>query len=66
MSQPEPVENFDVTVEESDRGWIVVIDVDGERKEIGDPHPDRESAEFYAKNVADGAERWDGGARVEE
>ena len=66
MSQSEPVENFDVSVEESDRGWIVVIDADGVRKEIGDPHPDRESAEFYAKNVSDGAERWDGGAAVDE
>ena len=59
MSQPEPVENFDVSVEETDRGWIVVSTVDGVRKELGDPHPDQKSAEFYAENVSSAAERWE-------
>lgn len=66
MNQPEPVANFEVSVEESDRDWIVVTNADGVRNEIGDPHPDRESAEFYADKVSDGAEMWDGAAEVEE
>ena len=65
MNQPEPVDDFEVTVEETDRGWIVVSVADGVRKELGEPHPDRESAEFYAKNVSSGAEMWDGAAEVD-
>lgn len=65
MNPPEPVENFEVVVEETDRGWIVVSIADGVRKEIGDPHPDRETAEFHARNVADGAQRWDGSASTD-
>lgn len=66
MSQPEPVEEFDVGVEETDRGWLVVGTVDGERRVFGDPHPDRETAEFHAKSISAGAEMWDGGAKVED
>ena len=62
----EPVENFDVSVEKTDRGWIVVATADGERKELGDPHPDRVSADFYAQQVSAGAEMWDDGAQVDD
>jgi len=36
--------------------------VDGERKPIEPPHPDRESAEFAAKTHRDASDRWTGAA----
>lgn len=49
---------LDVRVEEEDAGWVVVSDVDGERKQFGDAHPDREQAEFYAKHMFASSDRW--------
>lgn len=57
-----PVEQFEITVEESDRGWLVVGDVDGERKVFGSPHPDQDKARFAAEQIRSGAVRWDGAA----
>ena len=53
-----------VEVEHSDRGWLVVHVVDGERKAIEPPHPDRESAEAAAAIHAGPIDRWSGAAEV--
>jgi hypothetical protein len=53
-----------VEVENSDRGWLVVHVVDGERKAIEPPHPDRESAEAAAAIHAGSIDRWSGAAEV--
>lgn len=58
MTDNEHVENYDVHVENQDRGWMVVGVFDGERKEFGDPHPDKETAETYAKHMFSSADRW--------
>ena len=49
---------LDVRVEEEDAGWVVVSYIDGERTRFGDPHPDREQAEFYAKHMFASSDRW--------
>ncbi len=54
--------SVDVEVEQTDRGWVIVHIVDGERKPIEPPHPDRESAEFAAKTHRDASDRWTGAA----
>jgi len=47
-------------------GWLVVADVDGRRKQFGGPHPSRKEADFFAKYMFSGADRWTGAAqRVE-
>lgn len=49
---------LDVRVEQEDSGWVVVADVDGARKQFGDPHPDKEQAELYAQHMFAGSDRW--------
>ncbi len=56
---------LDVRVEEDDTGWVVVADVDGERKQFGDAHPDREQADLYAHHMFSGSDRWTGAAEVD-
>lgn len=56
---------LDVRVEEEDAGWVVVADVDGERTRFGDPHPDREQAEFHAKHMFAGSDRWTDAAETD-
>lgn len=53
-----------VEVEQSERGWLVVHLVDGERKVIEPPHPDRESAEAVAAVHAGSVDRWSGAAEA--
>lgn len=55
-------EELVVRVEQDDRGWIVVADVDGERKEFGDPHASEDEAAFYAQHMFAGSDRWTGAA----
>ncbi len=66
MSDITPTENFGVSVEQTDAGWVVVADADGERKQIGDAHPDREQAEQYATHMGSAADRFTGAAEVVE
>lgn len=49
-------------VEQEDSGWVVVADVEGERKQFGDPHPSKEHAETYAEHMFAGSDRWTGAA----
>jgi hypothetical protein len=61
------VDQVTVTVEEHpDGGWIVMGDVDGQRKQFGDVHPDKDKADFHAKHMFDGADRWTGAATETE
>lgn len=53
-----------VEVEHNERGWMVVHVVDGERKLIEPPHPDRETAERNAAIHTAGSDRWAGAAEV--
>ena len=53
-----------VEVEHSDRGWLVVHVVDGERKVIEPPHPDKESAEAVAAVHVGSIDRFTDAAEV--
>jgi hypothetical protein len=66
MSKIDHPEAFAVEVQKQDRGWIVVLTADGERKEIEPPHPDREKADFAAKSISSAADRWTGSGSVED
>ncbi|HYO04896.1 MAG TPA: hypothetical protein VET27_24690 [Mycobacterium sp.] len=57
-------ESFTVEVEQTDRGFMVVHVVDGERKQIEPPHPDRESAEAAAAIHTGASDRWTAAAEV--
>lgn len=62
-SQDRP-DNVTVEVEHTDRGWMVVHIVDGERKPIEPPYAERESAEKAAAVHAASSDRWTGAAEV--
>ena len=64
MTTNESPESFTVEVEKTDRGYMVVHVVDGERKAIEPPHPDRESAEAAAAIHTGASDRWTGAAEV--
>lgn len=49
-------------VEENDRGFMVVVIVDGERRLIEPPHIDREAAELAAKSIDHASDRFTGAA----
>lgn len=57
--------DLDVEVAQTDRGgWIVVANASGERKQFGGVHSSKKEAEFYAKHMFSGADRWTHAARV--
>lgn len=62
---PDPVDQFEVTVEKQDDGWAVIKIADGERSVIN-LHPDEESARTEAKSFHEAATRHEDGARVED
>ncbi|MBJ7337791.1 hypothetical protein [Mycolicibacterium sp.] len=64
MTTDETPETLTVEVEHTDRGWMVVHVVDGERKHIEPPHPDRESADAAAAIHTQASDRWTGAAEV--
>lgn len=66
MTDSNRVDEFDVSVEETERGWQVVAVVDGERKAIDQVYPDRESAEFAARHIESATDRWTDAATVAE
>ena len=66
MADLSPTEDFDVSVEKQDAGWVVIGTADGERKQIGEAHPSKEEAETYAKHMGDAADRFTGAAQVAE
>ena len=51
-------------VEHPKGGWIVVGNAGGERKQFGAVHASKAEAEFYAKHMFSGADRWTGGGRI--
>lgn len=53
-----------VEIEHNDRGWMVVHIVDGERKPIEPPYPDRKSVEAAAAIHTAASDRWTGAAEV--
>lgn len=53
-----------VEVEHVDRGWMVVHVVDGDRKLIEPPYPDRDSADRVAAIHSSASDRWTGAAVV--
>lgn len=61
MSAQEPT-SVVVEVEKTDRGWMVVHVVDGERKAIEPPYADRESADAAAQVQDAASDRWTGAA----
>lgn len=57
--------DLDVAVAEHPKGgWIVVANAGGERKQFGGVHASKSEAEFYAKHMFSGADRWTGGGRI--
>lgn len=57
--------DLDVQVVEHPKGgWIVVANAGGERRQFGKVHPSKEHADFYAKHMFSGADRWTGAAHV--
>ncbi len=62
MAENEKVENVDVRVEKQDAGWVVIADVDGERKQIGAAHPSEQEAQTYADHMGAGVDRFTGAA----
>lgn len=65
MSTPEGnPQSVSIKVEETDRGWMVVHVVDGERKPIEPPYADRETAEANAAIHTAASDRWTGAAEV--
>lgn len=47
-------------------GWVVCANTGGERKQFGGVHASKDEAEFYAKHMFSGADRWTGGGRIVE
>ncbi len=65
MASPEgSPDNVTIEVEHTDRGWMIVHVVDGERKPIEPPYPDRETAEANAAAHTAASDRWTGAAEV--
>ncbi|MBN7334793.1 hypothetical protein [Mycobacteroides abscessus] len=65
MSSPQDrPDSVVVEVEHNERGWMVVHVVDGERKPIEPPYPDRAAAERNAAIHTAGSDRWTGAAEV--
>lgn len=64
MESEERPETTTVEVEQTERGWMVVHVIDGERKPIEPPHSDRESAESVATTHRQASDRWTGAADV--
>ena len=64
MATEETPDTLTVEIEQTDRGWMVVHVVDGDRKPIEPPHPDRESAEAAAAIHTAASDRWTGAAEV--
>lgn len=60
------VSEFDVRVEAESGGWVVVGDVDGQRKQFGEPHASKEDADKFATQMLDASDRWTGAAEVVE
>ncbi|MDZ4235572.1 MAG: hypothetical protein U1C73_17840, partial [Dietzia sp.] len=63
-SKEERPDDVTIEVEHSERGWLVVHVIDGERKVIEPPHPDEESAKAVAAVHAGSVDRWTGAAEV--
>lgn len=61
-SESQPGTSVAIEVEQTDRGWMVVHVVDGERKPIEPPYADREAAEFAADTHGQASDRWTGAA----
>ncbi len=61
-SMEDRLDSVTIEVEHTDRGWVVVHVVDGERKPIEPAYPDRESAEAAAAVHTATVDRWDGAA----
>lgn len=61
----ETVDDFAVSVEEHDEGWVVVKTANGEQTVV-DTHPDEKSARLQADQFEDAATRYDGAVREEE
>ncbi|TPG35930.1 hypothetical protein [Mycolicibacterium hodleri] len=64
MATEETPDTLTIEIEQTDRGWMVVHVVDGDRKSIEPPHPDRESAEAAAAVHTAASDRWTGAAEV--
>ncbi len=65
MDDDSKVGEMDVRTEQNDSGWVVVADIDGERKQFGDAHPSKEEADLYATHMFASADRWaDAGEKV--
>lgn len=63
MADSDEVENVEVRVEREDAGWVVIGDVDGERKQFGAAHPSQAEAQTYAKHMSAGMDRFTGAAQ---
>ena len=63
----EVVGHIDLAVEVTQTargGWVVIANAGGERKQFGGVHSSKKEADFYAKHMFSGADRWTHAARV--
>ncbi|CQD23030.1 hypothetical protein BN1232_05838 [Mycobacterium lentiflavum] len=58
MSDEKRVEHLDVRVEQQSAGWVIIVNVDGEEKQIGDAHASKEEAEKQKDFMFAAADRW--------